>query len=825
MKMKRLISMMLATCLLLCVALAENRTLYTTMTEEEASANSELTAEEKKIVYRPQKVVAVGDGFRIVMRNDDLNTCDLFSWREGEDGLTLVAKYLYPTNYAGTLDELQTSLGYAMENESLPADLELPDASHCYSILVGSGDKLYGINALTGTIFTIDGQDGKAVYTDVATMADTSFFFQTEEGYYDEEAGEETEAYVYYSDPNTYAASGDTLALQFQNYNYTNNGYEHVVKLVSLTDGSVRTASALKNPRNVCAYKDGKFIVSDCDSSENYDNEGNPVSTRVVIYDPATDTAEVLAESIDSSVLAESNFYWGNDIYYSETLDGFLYFKGTRVMMTKDFKTTVTAAYLPIQSNVRAVNNSCVVAADSFNGVFARTLSENASSGHVLVLLNVSVYGGISKYAAKNPDVAVCSYYGGAGTAKEVAQEFSATTDTPDVAVAYLSTNTEDPAGGWFLDALNNKGYCMDLSVYPVVKQYVESLNDAFRSLVTTEDGKIFAVPTTVYGGYSFSYNSDVLTEMGLTVDDLPTNLVELCEFITRWNDEFVEEYPNYAPLDSTESYRDRMFRLILREWNSYCQATGQALHFDDPIFRTLVTAFENMRYDNIEKSNQKTSDEESDYKAPLIYSGTSIFDAYYDRISYGDDNTPLMIRMTLTKDTEFYLGTGDVEVYYVNPRTTDKEEVGELLEYVIKAIDKTDLIELVKDNTTPIENEYFQSNMETYNEDIEMLQEQYEAASEEEKADYKQMLEETIKYRDEYEKVGRYTVSPEYIERYQNVILPSLFVWKPTALDCTDDSSGLQTLVTRYIDKQITIDQFIKEMDSRLNMIRLENQ
>ena len=824
MKMKRLISMMLATCLLLCTALAENKTLFTTMTDEEVSANSELTAEEQQIEYRPQKVVAVGDGFRIVMRNEALNTLDLYSWREGEEGLTLVAKYLCTTNYASSLDELQASLeNVTEESESLPADFELPDTSHCYSILVGSGDKLYGINALTGTIFTIDGQDGKAVYTDVATMADTSFFFQTEEGYYDEEEGEETEAYVYYTVPNTYAASGDTLALQFQNY--TDNGCERVVKLVSLTDGSVKTAGVLKNPRSVCAYKDGKFVVLDCDSQENYDEEGNPVNMRVVIYDPAADTAEVLADSIDSSILEESDLNMGNDFYYSETLDGFLYFTGTKVMMTKDFKTAVTAAYLPIQSSCRAVNNSCVVVANYSNGVFARTLSENASGGHVIVLLNVSVYGGISNYAVNNPDVAVYGYYGGAGTAEEVAQEFAATTDTPDVAVAYLSTNTEDPAGGWFLDALNNKGYCMDLSVYPAVKQYVESLNDVFRSLVTTEDGKIFGVPTSVYGGYSFSFNSDVLTEMGLTVDDLPTNLVELCEFITRWNDEFVEEYPNYAPLDSTESYRDRVFRLILREWNSYCQATGQDLHFDDPIFRELMTAFENMRYDNIEKSNQKTSDEESDYKAPLIYSGTSVFSAYYDRISYGDDDTPLMIKMTLTKDTEFYLGTGDVEVYYVNPRTTDKEEVGELLEYIINAIDKTTLIELVKDDTTPIENEYFQSNMEIYNEDIETLQEQYEAASEEEKADYKQMLEETIQYRDEYEKDGRYLVSPEYIERYQNVILPALFVWKPTALDCTDDSSGLQTLVTRYIDKQITIDQFIKEMDNRLNMIRLENQ
>ncbi len=814
MKMKRLVSMMLATCLLLCTALAENRTLYKTMTEEESAANAELAAEERQSDYRLRQVLAVGDGFRLVMRDVNLVTSDLFSWREGEEGLTLVAKNLFSTNYASSLEELQSSLENASENS------ELPDANHCYSLLVGSGDKLYGINALTGSIFTIDGQDGKAVYTDVATMADTSFFFKTDE-YYAEEEGEEDEIYVYYSSPSGYSASGDTLAMLF--VNYSEAGYVREVKLVSLIDGSVRNASALKNPRSIAAYKDGKFIVIDSDSKENYDEEGKQVKMRAVIYDPATDTVEILADNI----LTDDIFNFSDSICYSDTLDGFLYISGgTEVKLTKDFQTTVTAAYLPVQSYYRAVNGSCIVAADYSNGVFARTLSENASAGHVIVLLNTFVSGGISKYAVDNPDVAVCASYASADTAENVAREFAATTDTPDVALALLSTYTSsDPAGGWFIDALNKKGYCMDLSVYPAVKQYVESLNDVYRNMVTTEDGKIFAVPVSVYGGYSFSFNSDVLTDMGLTVDDLPTNLVDLCKFITRWNDEFVEEYPNYAPLDSTESYRDRVFCLILREWNSYCQAIGQELHFDDPIFRELMTAFENMRYENIEKSNQKTSDEESDYKAPLIYSGTSFQSAYYDVISYGDDNTPLMIKMTLTKDTEFHLGTGEIELYYVNPRTTDKEEVGVLLEYIINGIDKAYLLELVKGNTTPIENKYFQSNMDSYNEEIESLQEQYEAASEDEKADYKQMLDETIKYRDEYAKVGRYEVSPEYIERYQNVILPVLFAWQPTALDCTDDSAGLQSLVNRYIDKQITIDQFIKEMDSRLNMIRLENQ
>lgn len=101
---------------------------------------------------------------------------------------------------------------------------------------------------------------------------------------------------------------------------------------------------------------------------------------------------------------------------------------------------------------------------------------------------------------------------------------------------------------------------------------------------MTDANGKIFALPISVGGAYAFTINPKVFEEMGLTMDDIPTNFIDLCAFVTRWNDEFVEDYPNFAPLDSTEKYKDRMFRLALREWKGYCQATNQDLHFDDPI-------------------------------------------------------------------------------------------------------------------------------------------------------------------------------------------------------------------------------------------------
>lgn len=105
------------------------------------------------------------------------------------------------------------------------------------------------------------------------------------------------------------------------------------------------------------------------------------------------------------------------------------------------------------------------------------------------------------------------------------------------------------------------------------------------------------------------------------------------------------------------------------------------------------------------------------------------------------------------------------------------------------------------------------------------MYQKAYDEASAEEKNAYKEQLDEFKRYMEQSAESDRYTVSPAYIQRYQEVILPALYIGKPTVLDSTDNTSGLKTLVQRYIDGQITIDQFIREADGKLRMIQLENQ
>ena len=807
MKFRKMASVLLAASLLIGCAAAENRTIFKSMGEDESITNEALPKEERKESYSPEGLLPLNDRVAILMQEATSRLYSLFTWQPGQQEMTLVASNIYRAGSHATLEDLQEHLDSLKED--VPAGTELPDAAHCFSMLVTDGEKVYGINHVTGGIFAISGENGKPVYTDVATMQDTKFFIQEEEDY------------TYALLPDTVAMSGDTVLMLMNTWD--DNGCVANLYAVSLKDGSVRKVN-VDNVRNFCAYKDGKFLMIVSQKQSDYDDNGNFIPQMAMIYDPATDAATTLCSAI---AMKDDMSY--QQITYSAALDAVLYCDSTQIMGTKDFQKATLYAYVPVEGYRIATVGDTVVSAAYSSGVFARTLTENYQPNHVIHLSGTSVWGGIRDYAMDYPEVAVVGDSDiDSASAEEVARAFASGDDAPDIVRAYVNSYTSsDAAGGLAIERLNQKGYCKDLSVYPAVKEYVESLNPVFRDFVTDANGKIFALPIGVSGVYAFTINPTVFEEMGMTMDDIPTNFIDLCAFVTRWNDEFVEDYPNYAPLDSTEKYKDRMFRLALREWKGYCQATGQDLHFDDPIFREMVAAIDAMRCDRIEESNKKTSDEESDYKQPLIFTGTWMLNAYYDGdVTFGEDKTPKLIQMTLTKDTDFHLGEGiEMDLMFVNPRTTDSDEIGTLLEYVINNISDTQKVELVAGQTTPIENPWYEEERKQEEADLAMYQQMYDEAPAEEKNAYKEQLDEFKLYMEQSAESNRYTVSPAYIQRYQEVILPALYIAKPSVLDSTDNTSGLRTLVQRYIDGQITIDQFIREADGKLRMIQLENQ
>lgn len=810
--MKKAAAMMMAIALMSAGAVAENRVVYRGMTEAEELANEVLPEEERVQELRVYAIRGVGNQAQIVMRNNETGMYELYTWQEGQTEMTLLANNLYRVSGYDSVEELEAYLRICQEEK---ADEEtLPDKEHVFSFFVSTDEALYGVNITTGNIFTISGQDGKAVYQDVVKMVDNSCFYVTE-------TYEDEESWRYSITPEDAVITGDYLLMRFESWG--TDGAEYWLTRVNLKDGSVEKAS-LQAPRKLMGYRDGKAIVLVNENKTDYDDDGNALPWKGMIYDPATEATETFVETT-----AMVKDYWIREtLRYCEQKDMFFYMKDSLLYGTQDLQNVSVYAYMPLGDTEQfAIVGDSAISGQGIYGVMARTLVKDYTADHTVYVLGYLPSTVSRQFGLDYPDVILTEMEGSTSYAEDIASAFAKGTDAPDLATGYLNPNrTSNPAGGWFLDTLNARGYCMDLSIYPRVKEYVESLNPIFRDLVTDADGKIFALPTDVYGGSSFTINPTVFTEMGLTIEEIPTNLVELCEFITRWNNEFVEEYPNFAPIDSTEKYYERVFDLMLNRWVGYCQATNQELHFDDPIFREMMDALSKMEYAEIERSNQTTNPEESDYKQPLIWTSTQVTDAYYDRdIYFGENNTPRLIQMKLTEDTEFVLDAGEVTVYYVNPRTTDKDQIETILNYVLDNIAPQDSVEMVAGATEPVEDPYYAEYVEHWDEMLQEIQTMYEEADEADKADYKMMLDEYMTSVAIWKEEERYIVSPEYIQRYQEVILPALYVRKPSILDTRDDIAGIQTLMSRFLDGQINLEQFIREADNKLRMVQMENQ
>ena len=72
-----------------------------------------------------------------------------------------------------------------------------------------------------------------------------------------------------------------------------------------------------------------------------------------------------------------------------------------------------------------------------------------------------------------------------------------------------------------------------------------------------------------------------------------------------------------------------------------------------------------------------------------------------------------------------------------------------------------------------------------------------------------------------------RYTISPESMVRFREEVVPAMVLSVPTLYNSEQGGgeSELIQLMNRYRDGQIKLDQFIREADQKLWMMRMENQ
>lgn len=306
---------------------------------------------------------------------------------------------------------------------------------------------------------------------------------------------------------------------------------------------------------------------------------------------------------------------------------------------------------------------------------------------------------------------------------------------------------------------------------------------------------------------------------LGLTEDDLPTSLPELYDFAANWVWDYGEEHPEISLFDLGSYSSQLLYSLLLNDYIAYMQKQGGELVFDTPVFRRLMEGFSAIDFEEILSVQDQ---DEDTYWTPNALFSTSMSVGY---LGYQDERfQPLYL--SLEEGGEPFIGM-NLNVMTINPRTKRMDQALLYVSEYLDNLDKTSAnIVLFPDHNDPVENDYYQSNLEDMQESLAQMQESLENASEENRAEIEQQIqwqEESIADWENY----RYSVTAEQIADYRENVAPLIYVIRQNVFLNADTSatSEINKLLMQYIEGAVNLDSLVRELDQRVRLMQLEDQ
>lgn len=350
-----------------------------------------------------------------------------------------------------------------------------------------------------------------------------------------------------------------------------------------------------------------------------------------------------------------------------------------------------------------------------------------------------------------------------------------------------LHTGSQD------IDLLIEKGYCPTLDDSEIITEAVRQMYPSIQEGVTV-DGHIYALPLSAWCT-ELAYDPQMLEELGL---ELPHSFADMAELVNSWQDlppeisedyapvEMIDDYPAWFLLRSTEHYADTL------------AARGEPLHFDTPVYRELMALQSSI--------TTALNDDWEDLPAPF-QSGIDI--TYNPSLQ--------LVPIELDGDIVY---RGEMFVAVINPYSEHKEEAMAFLEWAAQSYTNTEKLYLFPGMTEPVENSWYPAQMAAWTEKHDELLDKLNTCEESERRFVQDELEEHEASLAAIE-ADRYAISPEVIAEWDKV-MPNMAFIPPTEFNQSSDV--FYTLMFRYLDGELPMEEYIQEMERVAQMIRMEN-
>jgi ABC-type glycerol-3-phosphate transport system substrate-binding protein len=372
--------------------------------------------------------------------------------------------------------------------------------------------------------------------------------------------------------------------------------------------------------------------------------------------------------------------------------------------------------------------------------------------------------------------------------------------------------------------SLLKKGYCMDLSGSAKITEEMGKMYPFLQTAVQ-KDGKYYAIPTSLYA-YGFSIVPKAWENAGIT-DQIPTSFMGLIDFLNWWLDEGENAHPDLQLMDQVTDFRQTLFEMALSMYVADCQANGQDLTLNTPVFKEMLTALDNLDTDALNDTLPAADDNATGGRVMLDDNESTLFNSYGDWLNIYDNggyeySRPLILSL---EDG----GAQHIPVYvsamFINPNTKNPEMAVKYAENMLDHMDKAQHIMMFPDDNNPIPVQNYDKMIESWQTSLDKQKEALKTAKPEDVKDIQATidnLQDLLTNKDKY----RWQVSQDGIDQYRN--LASLcFTATPNLinLNVNNGDSELSTLISRYLQKQVSLDQFLSDADQKIRMIQMEQQ
>ncbi len=614
--------------------------------------------------------------------------------------------------------------------------------------------------------------------------------------------------YAYPFEQSSQAVIGNELFMVVLNYYDTGDGLPHLFSMN--LDSGEKTAYPVENVQYIAPYKDGKLLCLVFDRMLVY--EEGAFTMNFSLFDPSTGEMTLLKE-LDPEIYT----YDMGGIAYDAAGDTLYLVVGQKVYRWVALGDGELCAYSPLSYYYSQIASCCALAggrmafASSSDGAFIRSLDPADLPAETL-----NIYQGFAdeahrKAAAALGDVAITlstdTYY---SSAQDLAQAMVSGGDEFDI--LRLNVNYLD------FTRLMEKGYCEDLSGSQIISDFFSSTYDVVQNAMSL-DGKVYGVPVMLdincFGSYMDKKDLNAfLTESGIEV---PKTYLDWMQLLTDWGKKgYYETYSDYVPTNNGNPINGLLSN-VLDAYFYYMEATGQELTLDTPLLRTLLTAVANV--------------DASDWYVEPDWDDEEAMDEFFSRESLFDDYVSLDVQKTswssvfplsLSDETEPVIPL-NMEILFINPRSQHKEAAIRYLEAYVQALDVYTKTKLCPGMNDPIEDEYYESNLQSMQENLDSLNKQLEKATEEDvKETLRQQIADLEEYMTTYAAENRYYATEESIAAYRAL---DKYFFVPTQDNSIYANEETSSLLRQYRQGLISMDQFIQQMDAKLRLMRLEDQ